>query len=114
MAKRARRRVWCTLSVGSLQIVAHLRPRTAKERRDEQVGGFDSGKLALWVADDIAPDHAEATLLHEIAHAVFYALGLPVGDEDTEERVVNQMSALIYDVLKRNGMLAIPARPEAT
>lgn len=117
---RANSVLWCELDVGSLRVRAFLVDRSARrlhEVNDGNVGYFDADSSAILVGADIADDVAEATLLHELLHAVVFALGLhirPDGEpatEDEEEAIVNPMAGALFDALKRNGMLVIPPRP---
>lgn len=112
---------WCELEVGSLRVCAFLCRRGARSLPEmhDNLGWFDADSATILVGADLADDVAEATLLHELLHAVIFACGLHVrtdgelATDDEEEAVVNPIAAALFDALKRNGMLRAPPRPAA-
>lgn len=111
--------IWCVLDVGSLRITVWLVDRRSDpDLKDTAAGYFDALRSVILIADDLTSEHAEATLVHELTHFAVYAFGADpmaahvVGDRtDAEEGAVNSFSAIIFDTLKRNGMLVFPAMP---
>ena len=104
-------RLWCTPAIASVAVPVVIRPRTHDEIVAGTIGQFDKIRCCIWIGDDVAPELAEQTLGHELGHAILYLYGIDAGDYDEEERSNNSVSAAVFDTLKRNGMLLIPARP---
>jgi hypothetical protein len=134
MASRKRRApdrvLWCQLTFGSVVFDAYLvdGKRMGACMRDEDGDVLDGTMLpktddsprpVIYVEWHLSPEMAEATLLHEITHAVLMTCGgnailSPHGvrlSSSDEENVVEGLSAALYDALKRNHMLVIPPRP---
>jgi hypothetical protein len=104
---------WCSLDIAGIRVTASLRARSAEEIEATKVGEFHADSCSIWVAAELPRDLAKATLLHEIGHAILYLFGVTIDDEDEEERWVNLISSLVFDVLTRNGMLHLPEPPVA-
>jgi hypothetical protein len=108
----AHRVLWATFDVGSVKIRAFLVdaekfPEMANEDGTGTVLGVCVADASLILIDwDIAPDLAELTLVHELAHADEYLTG-----HDHDHDVLNAVSACLYGTLKRNGLLKLPPRP---
>jgi hypothetical protein len=108
--------LWFQPIVGSLRISVYLvNPAKFRDMRG-RVGLFVSDAALILISWDLPHDVAENCALHELTHAAFWAMGMslkghrPTTDEE-EEAVVNPLSSILYDTLKRNKFLKLPTRP---
>lgn len=94
----------CSVEVLSKKINVHI-----EDSLDEYGEGEDDyAAIGLWVFQDhtihlkegLEMDVAEETLFHELVHAVENELFLGLS-----EKKVSALSAVLYDTLKRNGLL---------
>lgn len=104
---------WLNADIGSIRVPVTWRDRSHDEIVAGTIGAFDKVLAEIWVGADLSRDMAKATLMHELAHATIYILGIEAGDHDEEESHVKLLSAIVFDVLQRNKMLVIPDPPEA-
>ncbi len=69
----------------------------------EKSGRCDFDQCNILINSRIVPQAQRETLLHEILHAVFNAVGLDewLGEEQTEDAIL-RISPLLLDTLRRN------------
>ncbi len=70
------------------------------ELMDDKHGNCATDKCRIWITEDQHPDQEADTRLHEVLHAIWYAMGLP---RNNEERIVSQLATGLLAVLKDNG-----------
>jgi len=66
------------------------------EGSDEESGRFDNESLEIWIKSSLAPTVKEATLIHEILHAI---------NSELNHTVLDSFSEQLYQVLHDNKML---------
>ncbi len=85
---------------------------TAREEgRDQRVGETDTRWLRITVDARLPAGQVRDTLLHEVLHACWYAVGgfderPDESERDREERYVARLSPVLLDTLRRNAGLA--------
>ena len=67
---------------------------------EDKQGDCAPDKCRIWITEDQHPDQEADTRLHEVLHAIWYAMGLP---RNNEERIVSQLATGLLAVLKDNG-----------
>ena len=71
---------------------------------EAELNGYcDANKLEILVRPDLPHERIRETLCHELLHAMFNAAG--ISDElkgDKEERLVNRLSPLFFEVVRGN------------
>lgn len=90
-----------------IKIGAHIYDISFRDDMDDSnFGVCRPSKLKIFVDSTVAQSQQEETLIHEIFHAVFAAVGMskPLNPED-EERDVQALAHMIYQVLKENDMI---------
>jgi hypothetical protein len=74
------------------------------EDRDKCLGMFSETQMSILMRETYGNDQQEAeTFLHELLHAIYSVFG--VHPEDTEERMINQMSIGMATVIRDNAGL---------
>jgi hypothetical protein len=119
------RALWCVLDLASVPVFCFLVDRTTEplmvayhaEHGTWPVGYFDDERGEILIERSLRPLIAEATLVHELGHAVitFYGLSESLIRSYTsakEEALVLPLFAALFDALVRNALLLIPPRPE--
>lgn len=53
----------------------------------------------------ITPEQSRETLLHELLHVLAFSAGVPLGDMEQEEAVINVLAPALLDVMCRNPQL---------
>jgi hypothetical protein len=92
----------------SMEILSKKVKIVVEENLDALDQEEDTTAIGMWMFDDhtihlkqgLEMDVAEETLFHEMVHAVENELFLGLS-----ERKVSALSAVLYDTLKRNGLL---------
>jgi hypothetical protein len=86
--------------------------RAGQEARATLLGQHNPREGAIYLAPDLPDDLEAETLVHELLHTVFDAVGVGGGDGDEtlldqtmEERLVRQCSPMLLDTLRRNPQL---------
>lgn len=74
------------------------------KRRGEFAGRTNVADGTIYLRDDLAPDYAAETLLHELMHACFVTVGDPLNDE-AEEQACSALAATLLDTLRRQPRL---------
>lgn len=80
--------------------------RTCREERTDLLGFSDHRLLRILIRPDQADGMARDTMLHEIVHVVASVSGLAEDwGSEREEQIVQRMTPLLLDVLRRNPKL---------
>jgi hypothetical protein len=70
------------------------------------VGDCDARRRRIRIVNDLAPEVAADTLIHELIHAMLYACGGCHGvDADTEERIAYALAPMMVDLFASNPSL---------
>ena len=73
------------------------------ELPDSDFGLYQNRQARILIDNTVHPSLQEETLVHEVLHAIINISGVGVGwEHDEEERIVQGMGALLYQVLKDN------------
>lgn len=94
-----------TLEIGPFEF--ELQRHTYKEQAEELWGWFNASDQKISVADDIHPDAARETLLHEILHSSFWLADLTRDPyfKKKEEELITKLSVPLMTIFKHNPKL---------
>lgn len=82
---------------------------------DSDLGNCNNIYHTINIADGLSPMEEADTVLHEVLHAIAWAMHLEFGCESTEERIVAAFATGIMGVLQDNPRLAeYLAHPRST
>lgn len=76
-----------------------------KRKMDELYGEFDKDSLTITIDNTKPITIQEETFIHEIIHAINWLAGIEIKDEEKEEKNVQALGHLLYQVLKDNNLL---------
>jgi len=73
-------------------------------------GRTERGAQNIWIDRQTGPDQLRETVLHEVLHTVWGLAGLQmdiddVGEDSQGEKIINRVTPLLLDVLRRNPRL---------
>lgn len=72
-----------------------------KGRNPHYMGETDTKQNKIWIDEDMPQDQQEATLIHEIMHAI----NTTFGNKDMEHALLDSLSEQMYQVLRDNRLL---------
>jgi hypothetical protein len=123
----ADRVLWCVLDLASVPVSCFLVDRSSEplmvayhaEHGTWPVGYFDDDRGDVLIERTLQPKVAEATLFHELGHAMITFYGLSEAlirgyTSAKEEAMVLPLFAALFDALVRNALLTLPPRPDVS
>ena len=84
----------CSVQIGPFTY--EVRPTN----NEDIIGETHNEELRIEIREGLPPQLEKETLLHEILHAIFFTLGLKTKMD--EERIVETVSPILLDVIRRN------------
>jgi len=88
--------------IGGMTYQVESVPTLAGEDGRMLFGQCVNSQNLIQIHGGIAPDAQEHTFFHELLHAIVNVYELK---NDTEELVVTRFATVLYDTLKRNGII---------
>lgn len=97
-----------SVRIGTVRYRVHCDPETTKKTREFEKmewlqGRYKSVESSIVIADDLAPDNQQETLMHEVIHGIIWHAGLEdVFKKGADEGAVQAIALCLLNLLRDN------------